>query len=166
MPRSHLNILQPLESRPMQAYFSNRFQLSDIIEEVLGQIGNANIIISTFSTSEEFLRRIWRLKNNGQILSFHLFCDFRATRKTVALYHFIKSLADSVHLCDNHSKVVLLYNDHHTVSVVTSQNQTRGDRFECGVVSADNHLFFTLKGGFDALQDKSIDIDVLLRDHC
>ena len=99
MPRSHLNILQPLGSRPLQAYFSNRFQLADIIEEVLGQIGNANIIISTFSTSEEFLRRIWRLKNNGRVLSCALFCDLRAARKTVALYHFIKSVADSVHLC-------------------------------------------------------------------
>ena len=162
MPRSHLNILQPLESRPMQAYFSNRFQLSDIIEEVLGQIGNANIIISTFSTSEEFLRRIWRLKNDGRVLSFSLFCDHRAARKTLSLYHFIKSLADNIYLCENHSKVVLLFNDAHLVSIVTSQNQTRGNRFECGVVSTDNHLFYQLKEGFNALQDKSLDIDVLL----
>lgn len=163
MPRSHLNILQPLGSRPLQAYFSNRFQLADIIEEVLGQIGNANIIISTFSTSEEFLRRIWRLKNNGRVLSCALFCDLRAARKTVALYHFIKSVADSVHLCENHSKVVLLYNDHHKVSIVTSQNQTRGDRFECGIVTDDLSIYYQLREGFKALQDKSVEIDVLLR---
>lgn len=165
MPRSPLNILQPLESRPVQAYFSNRLQLSDIIEEVLGQIGNANIIISTFSTSEEFLRRIWRLKNDGRILSFALFCDFRATRKTVALYNFIKNLADSVHLCENHSKVVLLCSDSHKVSIVTSQNQTRGDRFESGIVTNDANIYNQLLEGFQLLQVNSIDIDVLLRDN-
>ena len=163
MPRKALNILKPLESRPLQTYFSNRYQLADIIEEVLGQIGNAHIIISTFSTSEEFLRRIWRLKNDGRVLSFSLFCDHRAARKTLSLYHFIKSLADNIYLCENHSKVVLLHNARHLVSIVTSQNQTRGNRFECGVVSTDNHLFYQLQSGFDALQDKSLDIDVLLR---
>lgn len=162
MPRKALNILKPLESRPLQSYFSNRYQLADIIEAVLAQIGNAHIYISTFSTSEEFLRRIWRLKNDGRVLSFSLFCDHRAARKTLSLYHFIKSLADNIYLCENHSKVVLLFNDAHLVSIVTSQNQTRGNRFECGVVSTDNHLFYQLKGGFNALQDKSLDIDVLL----
>lgn len=162
MPRkSDLDLLMPLEKCALQPYFSNRIQLAEVIEWVLTQIGPADIAISTFSTSEEFLRRLYRLKNKGKVGSCTLFCDLRAAHKTVALYQFIKSVFDSVHLCENHSKVVLLYNIDHGVAIVTSQNQTRGDRYECGIITSDPNTFFNLRLGFDALAANSISLDDL-----
>lgn len=166
MPRaSILNDLMRLEKCGLQPYFSNRIQLAEVIEWVLDQIGPADVLISTFSTSEEFLRRLHRLKNSGRVLSCSLFCDLRAARKTVSLYHFIKSVFHSVHLCENHSKVVLLSNEHHDVAIVTSQNQTRGDRFEAGVITSDPHTFYNLRLGFDAMAEKSLSIDDLHSGH-
>ncbi|MEG2219587.1 MAG: C4-dicarboxylate ABC transporter [Muribaculaceae bacterium] len=136
--------LKPLESEPLQAYFSNRIQLADIIDAILQQIGPCNIIVSTFSTSEEFLRRIYRLKNKSRILKCSLFCDLKACRKTINLFKFIDSVFDAVYLCENHSKVILFENKGHKISVVTSQNQTRGNRFECGIVTSDLNIFNTL----------------------
>ena len=83
--------LERFENRPVQAYFSNTVQLADVIASILEHIGAAEIVISTFSTSEEFLRRIWRLRKEGLITSASLFCDFKAARKTVHLYKFIIS---------------------------------------------------------------------------
>lgn len=162
MPRSSiLDQLIPLEKCGLQPYFSNRIQLAEVMEWILAQTGPANILISTFSTSEEFLRRLLRLKNNGHILQSVLFCDLRAIRKTVLLSHFIRSVFNRVHLCENHSKVVLLFNDLHSVAVVTSQNQTRGDRFEAGVITSDPHTFYNLRMGFDTMAEKSISLDDL-----
>ncbi len=161
MPRHHsdLSRLMPLGKYCLQPYFSNHIQLAEVIEWVLSQIGTADIAISTFSTSEEFLRRLHRMKNSGHVRYCSLFCDLRAARKTVALYHFIKSVFDSVHLCENHSKVVLLSNDDHHVAIVTSQNQTRGDRFEAGIITTDTHTFYNLRLGFDAMTANSISLD-------
>ncbi|WP_289764011.1 C4-dicarboxylate ABC transporter [uncultured Duncaniella sp.] len=154
--------LRPLEKCSVQPYFSNSLQLAGIIEWILQQSGPADIMISTFSTSEEFLRRISRLRNSGMVLSCSLFCDLRAARKTVALYHFICGVFDSVALCQNHSKVVLIYNDSLRVAVVTSQNQTRGDRFEAGIITTDTLTFNNLRLGFDLLAENAMPIDVLL----
>ena len=154
--------LVKFENRPLQAYFSNTTQLADVIASILEHIGPAEIVISTFSTSEEFLRRIFRYKRDGKITSATLFCDLKAARKTVHLYKFITELFDAVYLAENHSKVLLLSNKKYKISVVTSQNQTRGDRFECGVVSSSAELFDVLAKGFACMQEKSLPIDGLL----
>ena len=154
--------LEMFENRPLQAYFSNTVQLADVITSILEHIGASEIVISTFSTSEEFLRRIWRLRKEGLITSASLFCDLKAARKTVHLYKFITSIFESVYLAENHSKVVLLGNNSYKVAVVTSQNQTRGNRFECGIISSSPELYNQLAQGFALMQDKSLPIDGLL----
>ncbi len=156
-----LNLVK-FENRPLQAYFSNTTQLADVIASILEHIGKAEIVISTFSTSEEFLRRIWRLREEGKITSASLFCDLKAARKTVHLYKFITSVFDTVYLAENHSKVVLLGNNRYKVAIVTSQNQTRGNRFECGVISSSRELYNQLAQGFAEMQDKSLPLDGLL----
>ena len=152
----------PLSRSPLQTYFDNRTQLAQVIEWVSSQIGEAHVVISTFSTSEEFIRRMWRMKQSGKIKSCKMYCDLRAARKTLSLYSFMQNVFDKVALCQNHSKVVLLSNDYHRVAIVTSQNQTRGDRFECGVITSDKTVFETLSGGFDALDQNSLPIEHLI----
>lgn len=159
---TELSTLVPLEKSTVQVYFSNRIQLAQVIEWCLNQIGCADMDISTFSTSEEFIRRLWRLKKNNRIGRCTMFCDLKASRKTVVLYSFMKSVFDRVALCQNHSKAVLLTGAGGTVAIVTSQNQTRGDRFECGVITSDIAVINKLREGFDALLQKSLPIESLI----
>ncbi len=145
--------------RPVQAYFSCRSQLADLIGWALRHIGPAAVRVSTFSTSEEFLRRIARFRKEGLITDCSLFCDLRAARKTTALRGFVRSVFSSVRLCENHSKVVLLANDRHRIAIVTSQNQTRGNRFEAGIITSDPAVFASLSIGLDTLAANSISLD-------
>lgn len=156
-------LLKPLDRCAIQPYFSNSVQLADIIEWVLDQTGQADMAISTFSTSEEFLRRLARMKGKGLLRSCSLCCDLRATRKTAGLYHFIKGVFDSISLGQNHSKAVLISNRSYHVSVITSQNQTRGDRFEAGVITTDTDTFFNLRLGFYRLAENSMPLDAIFR---
>lgn len=162
MPSSDIPGLMPLEKYPVQVYFSDSIQLAQVLEWVSAQIGPADVTISTFSTSEEFIRRLWRLKRQGLIKSCSMFCDLRAARKTIALAPFMQQVFDSVALCQNHSKVVLLSNHTRCVAVVTSQNQTRGDRFECGVITTDTPTVNKLRLGFEALARKSLPLEHLI----
>lgn len=162
MPETYgLDGLMPLEKCGVQPYFSNCIQLAALIDWILRQTGPAQVMISTFSTSEEFLRRMVRLRSSGMVTGCSLFCDLRAARKTAVLRHFISGVFDNVALCQNHSKVVLVLNESHHVAVVTSQNQTRGDRFEAGIITSDPLTFNKLLQGFDRLAENALPIDVL-----
>jgi hypothetical protein len=151
MHKTDIDELKPLEICGTQPYFSKSIQLGDIIEWVLKQTGPANINISTFSTSEGFLRKLSKLKKAGRVLRCSLVADIRAARKTVALDYFIRNVFDDVRLCENHSKVVLIFNAEYSVAIVTSQNQTQGNRYEAGIVTTDEIVFTLLMTGFQKI---------------
>ncbi|MBO6217662.1 MAG: hypothetical protein J6N73_08445 [Prevotella sp.] len=161
MPKREVNNLKPLSTTPYQAYFDNRLQLADVIAQVLQQIGPAALTISTFSTSDGFLRRLHRFKNDGLVTSCSLYVDLKASRKTTLIAGFIKSVCDNVYLCENHSKVVLLHNDHNNVTIVTSQNQTQGNRTECGIITTDLEIYQYIANGFLQLKASALPLDRL-----
>lgn len=150
-------LLKPIADTPTQAYFSDRIQLSALIDWVLAQIGPAQMLISTFSTSEEFLRHLFKLRSEHRIVEATLFCDIRAARKITTLKRFMASVFDSVILCQNHSKVVILIGKLDVVAIVTSQNQTRGDRYEAGIITTDINTINQLTAGFERLYNQAKD---------
>lgn len=155
-------MIKRLSEAPLQAYLDNRFQLFDIIRRILQEIGSAQIYISTFSTSEEFLRHIFRLRQKGLISRAVMLTDLKASRKTVNLYAFITNVFDDVYLTENHSKVILLANEKWHVSICTSQNQTRGNRTESGIITTDRTVYDTLFSRFsDIINNKAIHLDGL-----
>ena len=77
-----------------------------------------------------------------------MLADLKASRKTVNLYKLIVNVFDYVYLAENHSKVILIHNDKWCVSICTSQNQTRGNRTESGMISTSPEIYFNLQGQF------------------
>nr|DAL35339.1 MAG TPA_asm: hypothetical protein [Caudoviricetes sp.] len=147
--------LASLASCAVQPYFGRTAQLSDYIDWVLDQIGPAGMSISTFSVSEQFLRWLHRARSSGRILWCSLVCDMRAARKTSSLDSLMHSVCDEVILAQNHSKVVILDAPVVDVAIVTSQNQTRGDRFEAGIITTDYRTVSLLKDGLTILRNES-----------
>lgn len=145
-------ILRPLCDTPHQAYMSDIVQVADLLDWILSQVGRAEVRLSSFSVSEEFLRRIFFIKRRHDTSSFSLVLDHKATQKTLRLWTFISRVADKVYLADNHSKVILVRAaSGHTVSVVTSQNLTRGNRMESAFISTSAELFASLLLQFENL---------------
>lgn len=155
-------LLQPISDVPLQAYLDNRLQLFDVLEFVLRFTGPARLKVSTFSTSEEFLRRLFSLKKRKLIVHAELLADLKAAKKTLNLASFMSHVFDRVYLSENHSKVLLISNDCWMVTVVTSQNQTRGNRTECGMISTDPSLYLKIEHEFTSIcNTRSIYIDGL-----
>lgn len=135
-------ILRPLAQKPNQAYLSNAVQVADILEWILQQVGYAEVWQTSFSISEEFLRRLFFICKANKVSRINLVLDHKATNKTLKLWAFITQVIERTHLADNHSKILLVKSERDdTVSVVTSQNLTRGNRAESAFISTDPDIF-------------------------
>lgn len=136
------NIFRPLSDAPLQSALSNEVQIADILEWVLQQVGTAEVWQTSFSISEEFLRRLYFITRNGSASAIHLVLDFKATNKTLSLWTFIEQVISTTHLADNHSKVLLIHSQKgDKVTVITSQNLTRGNRNESYIVTTMPDVF-------------------------
>lgn len=138
------SVLRPLADKPDQAYLSNMLQVADVLQWILDQTGPAHVQMTSFSISEEFLRRIFFIEKAKLIRSLDIVLDFKATNKTLILWPFIAQTVENCYLASNHSKILLVFNDKWSVSVVMSQNLTRCNRFESGFISTDKAVFDSL----------------------
>lgn len=138
-------ILRPLKETPFQAYLSNAVQVADILEWILSQVGIAEVWQTSFSISEEFLRRLFFICKANKVSRINLVLDHKATNKTLKLWAFITQVIERTYLADNHSKILLVKGDNGaTVSVITSQNLTRGNRHESAFISTSPEIFANL----------------------
>lgn len=140
-------ILQPLNKLNFQCYLGTGLHTLGLLGWILEQTGRADVYVSTFSTSDAFLSGFYRLKKCGMIGNSVLVADLKASNKTMKLYRLMQKCFDTVYLSMNHSKIVLVQNDKYTISVITSQNQTYGDRAECTMVTTDQRIFLDLFTG-------------------
>lgn len=118
----------------VQVLITDRRQLGDVLAELLETTGPARLTISTFSSGEEFLRRLISLRKRGLVVSATLYTDFKAAEKTARTNQMLRSAFDALHFCPNHSKMMVVQGDHCTMTLFTSQNQTRGNRLESYVL--------------------------------
>ena len=159
-------ILRPLKDTPFQAYLSNAVQVANILEWILEQVGIAEIWQTSFSISEEFLRRLFFICKANKVSRINLVLDHKATNKTLKLWAFITQVIERTYLADNHSKILLVKSESgDTVSVVTSQNLTRGNRAESAFISTDPVIFAGLFAQVnDLITNHSVPLNDLFRD--
>lgn len=145
------DILHPLADTPTQAYLSNALQVADVLRWILGQTGPADVQMTSFSISEEFLRRIFFIEKEGLVRKLDIVLDFKATNKTLILWPFIAQTVENCYLADNHSKLLLVSNEQWKVAVIMSQNLTRGNRYESGSITTDTAVFDSLHSQLEYL---------------
>lgn len=116
---------------------SNAIQVADVLEFALAYTGPADVTMTSFSISEEFLRRLYFIRKKGNVRSLRIVLDYKATNKTLLLWPFIAQTVEHCYLADNHSKILLIRGAGKMVAVVTSQNLTRGNRYECASIVTD-----------------------------
>lgn len=141
MFKTALMELKPVSEHPIQAFYTDKFQLFDIIEVILTQLPFCNeLIMTSFSISEEFTRKIFRFREKFNLKRIVLILDTKAATKVQKLNLFLKNTFDDVYLTNNHGKVIL-FDSVPLVSICTSQNQTRGNRKESHVICTDIAVF-------------------------
>lgn len=159
-------ILRPLSETPFQAYLSNAVQVADILEWILEQVGTSEVWQTSFSISEEFLRRLYFICKDKKVSRINLVLDHKATNKTLKLWAFITQIIERTYLADNHSKILLVKSEAgDTVSVITSQNLTRGNRHESAFISTSPDIFYNLHSQLsDLIKNHSVPLHDLFRE--
>lgn len=156
--------LRPLATHPLQSHLGRGLHTLGLLGWILDQTGPADVYVSTFSTSDAFLRGFFNLKRKGLVLKSVLLADLKASKKTYRLYKEMQQNFDAVYLSQNHSKVVLVQNDQWTVTVISSQNQTYGDRAETTLVTTNQEIFYQQYCGFsDLVDNNSIQLNGLFK---
>lgn len=162
---SMADVVKPLSECSSQAYLSNAVQVADLLEWILEQVGTAKVWQTSFSISEEFLRRLFFIEKSGRVSEFNLVLDHKATNKTLKLWSFMTQVIQRTFLTDNHSKILLVQAENgQTVSVITSQNLTRGNRHESAFISTDPAIFARLHAEItDLINNHSVPLYDLFR---
>ena len=137
---------------PLQAFLTDTLQLGDVLEQLLHFAGPSRLVVSTFSTGEEFVRRLLRLRREGLITQASVYLDMKAAEKTARTNPILRSAFDAVHLTRNHSKVLLIAGEQQRIVVLTSQNQTRGNRIESYCIMHNDALYLHFSDFFKNLQ--------------
>ena len=141
MQNRYNRLLKPLCEKTTQCYLGREVHVAGLLDWILNQTGPARVIVTTFSTSDDFLCSFIRLRKQGLIKFSTLLADFRASKKTHQLGSFMRHAFDIVRFAENHSKLMLVSTPNMQVTVLTSQNQTYGSRYESTMVTTDAEIF-------------------------
>ncbi|GHU77534.1 hypothetical protein FACS189414_4780 [Bacteroidia bacterium] len=138
MYRDTVSCIKPVLEAPVQAFYTDRIQLFDVMNVLLHQLNDRcrTLYITSFSISEEFIRKIVRFRSEMQIGCIVLLLDTKAAAKVSKLLPFTRNVFDKVYLTNNHGKVIL-FDAGTKISICTSQNQTRGNRREATIITTD-----------------------------
>lgn len=110
----------------------------------------------TFSISEQFIRKIWMLKNKELIGKVTVILDFKAVMKTQKLMHFTGNVFLEMYYAKTHAKIVLVENKSHNISITGSQNFTKGNREENGLMMNDFNFFDKYKTEIERIKSEAI----------
>lgn len=100
------DLLKPIGEVQTQAYFGRHIHTLGLIKWILSQTGSAEVWVSSYSTSEEFLRGFRLMRQSDSIRSAKMLLDVKASKKTVQLWRMMQACFDEVYLGENHSKVI------------------------------------------------------------
>ena len=151
-------VLKPLQQSSSQVFLGQGLHTLGLLGWLLEQTGAARIAVPTVSTSDAFLCGVFNLRKRGLVDSSVLVADIKASSKTLKLSRLMTEAFDEVKLTLNHSKVMLVANSEWLVSVITSQNQTYGDRAECTFITTDRDVYLNLNNMLNNLLDDTTTI--------
>ncbi len=160
------DILKPLAEEQTQCYLCDIMQVADVIDWVLEQVGKSIIVQTSFSICEEALRRMHTIRKRGLVSELYLVLDYKATNKTLSLWPFLLNTADGVYLANNHSKVILIKGeDGRKVTIITSQNLTRGNKNEATFITSDPTIFKKMSNEISGMiQDGTVNLSDIYKE--
>ena len=131
-------------------FIARMINLHDLLAELIKLTGPAHMKLITYSVTEFPLRILAQLREKQIITGLDMVIDFTVSR-TPPLKQFSEELADRIKFIDVHSKIMLLSNEQWKLTVLTSANMTRNNRWENGVIFAAADIFSLYDNWFEKL---------------
>ncbi len=118
----------------------------ELLEQLLQKTGPAKIYFTTWAMSENPVRSILNLIDQGLITELNCVFDLKVQDRAPKVFQLIERITTRVRLVHCHAKVFVIQNDQWGVSNNGSANWTRNPRMEAGVLSTDPKIAEFHKG--------------------
>lgn len=127
------------------------FSFGDVISHVLGEIGPAHALISTWVASQAATTKVCQFLNDGRFLSVRFLVDrmFSESRKPVYDYIVKNFGLNAIRTSRCHTKFCILYNDEYSVVIETSANLNKNVRLESFRITEDEAFCGFFRNMFD-----------------
>jgi len=137
-------------------YLARMYNAHDIFADLVRLSGPASVKIISYSITEFPLRIRSQFLEKKIITQLDFLLDFTVSR-TPALKQFAQNFANRVKFTDIHSKIVLIENENWHITLISSANFTRNNRFENGIISASEELHRQYCTWFEKLFENASD---------
>lgn len=116
--------------------------IHEVLPTLLSAIGPASVRIATFSISEDSLRPLFFLTEEGKITSLQMLLYTTVKRHKIDLLLFAANISPQIRIDSCHAKVLLVENAQYKFGIVGSANLNQNHRWEAG-------FYFTAGTHFD-----------------
>lgn len=120
--------------------------IHEVLPTLLSAIGPASIRIATFSISEDSLRPLFFLTEEGKITSLKMLLDTTVKRHKLDLLLFAANISPEIRIDSCHAKVLLVENEKYNFGIAGSANLNHNHRWESG-------FYFTKGPHYDYFSD-------------
>ena len=119
--------------RPLAIHINNSTSLHQMLNTILERTGPASVWLSSFSICDEAICSLKWMKDSGLITDLHCILDYSMRKTRMDLLEFLAKISEELILNHNHTKIILILNEKHSVSLITSANFTENRRWEVGI---------------------------------
>ncbi|HIY88261.1 MAG TPA: hypothetical protein H9824_06115 [Candidatus Bacteroides pullicola] len=135
--------------------------IHEVLPSLLSAMGVADVRIATFSVSEDSLRPLFFLRDEGQINRLTLLLDYTVKRHKLDLLLFAAGFTPDIRIDACHAKVLLVENDVHRFGIVGSANLNQNHRWEAGVWFTSGPMYDHFSKQFNAAYADALPYDTL-----
>lgn len=106
--------------------------IHEVLPNLLSRLGKSDVYIATFSISEDSLRPLFFLCDEGKISHMKLLLDTTVKRHKLDLLLFAANITPDIRIDSCHAKVLLIENESYRFGLVGSANLNTNHRWEAG----------------------------------
>lgn len=111
-----------------------RWSIHQIVKHLIEITGAVDVHLATWTITEEPLRMLFKLKNEGKIKELNCLFDHRIKERTPKSFQFASQFVDKMGLAKSHAKVTVLENEEWAITINSSMNWSKNPRTESGVI--------------------------------
>lgn len=110
------------------------WSLHEMLGYLLGKTGPAKVWVTSWGITQGPLDKVMGMQRDGRIQELSVLFDKRVKLQCPQAHQLLLAGNAKVRLTKNHSKLIVIRNDHWGITVITSANLTRNVRLEYYVV--------------------------------
>lgn len=125
------------QGKSTYTFSSGKWSSHELLAYILEQTGPADVWITTWSCTEEPLRQLVKMKQEGNIRQIRCLFGDRVPVMSPNAWQLAKFNFTDIKLSHCHAKVQVIRNEHWGIVIMGSANFTINPRWEAGVVCCD-----------------------------